>query len=82
MTTQTQIKSTRYIWLPALLIVYLAAMAYVGRDMLLVEHNYLRYYGTIGAEVACIVALSFFLRKKYLLKQRREALTAEKEAEK
>mgnify|MGYP005919745901 CR=1 FL=1 len=82
MTTRTQIKNTRYIWLPALLIVYLAAMAYVGRDMLLVEHNYLRYFGTIGAEVACIVALSFFLRKKYLLKERREALSGENDVKK
>lgn len=82
MTTRTQIKNTRYIWLPALLIVYLAAMAYVGRDMLLVEHNYLRYFGTIGAEVACIIALSFFLRKKYLLKERREALSGENDVKK
>lgn len=66
------LRRTKHIWLPVLLLLYLGIMAWQGIDILTVQKDYVRYFGTIAAEITVIVALSFFLRKKYLLKQSRE----------
>lgn len=65
-------RRTKYIWLPALLLVYIIVMAYIGRDTLIVQGDWLRYFGSIAAELAVIVALAVFLRKKQKLQDRRE----------
>lgn len=66
------LRKTKYIWLPAILMIYLCVMAWHGLDILTVQKDYLRYFGTIAAEIAVIISLSIFLRKKYILKQQRE----------
>lgn len=55
-----------------MLVVYLGVIAYLNRDTLTVEKDYFRYFGSIAAELVIIVALSYFLRKKFLLKKQRE----------
>ncbi len=65
-------RRTKHIWLPALLLVYIIVMAYIGRDTLTVQGDWLRYFGSIAAEIAVIVALAIFLRKKQKLQDRRE----------
>ena len=65
-------RRTKHIWLPALLIVYIIVMAYIGRDTLTVQGDWLRYFGSIAIELAIIVALAVFLRKKQKLQDRRE----------
>lgn len=65
-------RRTKHIWLPALLLVYIIVMAYIGRDTLIVQGDWLRYFGSIAAELAVIVALAVFLRKKQKLQDRRE----------
>ena len=59
--------------MPAIILVYFLFMAWQGRDILLVQGDYLRFYGTVAAELFVIVLLSIFLRKKYQMKQAREA---------
>lgn len=59
--------------MPAIILVYFLFMAWQGRDILLVQGDYLRFYGTVAAELLVIVLLSIFLRKKYQMKQAREA---------
>ena len=65
-------RKTKYIWLPTLLLFYIIVMAYIGRDTLTVQGDWLRYFGSIAVELAVIVALAFFLRKKQNLQDRRE----------
>ncbi len=66
------LRRTKYIWLPALLLIYIIVMAYIGRDTLTVQGDWLRYFGSIAVELAIIVALAVFLRKKQKLQDRRE----------
>lgn len=66
------LKQLAHIWVPILLVIYLAAMAYIGRDTLIVQKEYFRYFGSIAAELIVILALSFFLHKKFMLKKHRE----------
>lgn len=65
-------KRYAHIWVPILLVIYLVGMAYIGRDTLIVQKEYFRYFGTITAELIVILALSFFLHKKFMLKKQRE----------
>lgn len=65
-------RRTKYIWLPTLLLVYVIVMAYIGRDTLTVQGNWLRYFSSIAIELAIIIALAIFLRKKQKLQDRRE----------
>ncbi len=65
-------RRTKYIWLPALLLAYIIVMAYIGRDTLTVQGDGLRYFGSIAIELAIIIALAVFLRKKQKLQERRE----------
>lgn len=55
------------------LAIYAAVMAFVGRDILLVQHNYLRYFGSLGAEIVVICLLYFMLRRLMRKQQERMA---------
>lgn len=57
-------RSKIYIWLPAVLLIYLLAMAFMFKDSLLSAGRYFQFYGTIAIEVVVIVLLYIFLRKK------------------
>lgn len=62
----------KYIWLPALLAFYFVFMTvYFGIDLLRTG-EYLRFWGTIIAEMAVLVALVFFLKKREKLHNERE----------
>ncbi|GHT55186.1 hypothetical protein FACS1894145_8310 [Bacteroidia bacterium] len=55
----------RYILLPVVLLIYLAAMAYFtypGRTQ--GGLSYTQYYITLGVTIVIIAALSYFLKKK------------------
>lgn len=56
---------------PIIMLAYLAAMAWIGRDRL-DRGEYLYYFGIIGVGLLIIVLLYFSLRKKEQLQQRRE----------
>ena len=64
-------KIKRSVVFPIILLAYLAAMAWVGRDRL-ERGEYLYYFGIIGIGLIIIVLLYFSLRKKEQLQQRRE----------
>lgn len=57
--------------LPLLLLVYLAFMAYVGRQRFY-NGEHFTYFGIIGIGLAIIVALYFVLKKKEQLKKRNQ----------
>ncbi len=62
----------KYIWLPSLLGIYFIFMTvYFGLDLLRSGET-LRFWGTIGAEVAVLTALVFFLKKRERLRSERE----------
>lgn len=62
-------KFKRSVVFPIVLLVYLAAMAYLGRGQYYAG-EYLSYFGIIGACLLIIVALYFVLRKKEQLRDR------------
>lgn len=62
----------KYLLLPGMLLVYAIAMALIFRDTLTVHHDYLRYFGTIVAELIVIVLLTIFLKKRNKLRSERE----------
>ncbi len=67
----------KYIWLPALLAVYFAFMTvYFGLDLLRSGET-LRFWGTIIAETAVLIALVIFLKKRERLRSERENDIAE-----
>lgn len=55
--------------LPAIMLIYLGFMAYVGYPHLLAG-EYLFYFGIIGISLVIIIALHFVLKKKELLRQK------------
>lgn len=62
----------KYIWLPALLAIYFIFMTiYFGLDLLRSGEN-IRFFATIGAETAVLIALVFFLKKREKLRNERE----------
>ena len=63
----------KYIWLPALLAVYFLGMTfYFGLDLLR-QGEATRFWLTVGAEVAVLTALVFFLKKREKLRMERES---------
>lgn len=58
---KTKIKKSTY--LPAILLVYLLCMAYIGRDILL-KGDYLYYFSVFGLSLIIIILLHFSLKKK------------------
>ncbi len=62
----------KYIWLPTLLAIYFLFMTfYFGMD-LLHKGEAMRFWITVGAEVAVLTALAFFLKKREKLRMERE----------
>lgn len=64
-------KVNKSVWLPALLLIYLGVMCYIGRGEFLAG-NYFYYFGIIGATLLCIIALHFTLRRRERLRRERE----------
>lgn len=64
-------KIKRSVVFPLIMLVYLAAMAWVGRDRL-DKGEYLYYFGIIGVGLIIILLLYLSLRKKEQLQERRE----------
>ena len=67
----SNMKIKRSVAFPLIMLVYLAVMAWIGRDRL-ERGEYLYYFGIIGVSLLIIVLLYFSLRKKEQLRQRRE----------
>ncbi len=62
----------KYIWLPTLLAIYFVFMTvYFGLDLLRSGET-LRFWGTIAAETAVLIALVVFLKKRERLRTERE----------
>ena len=62
----------KYIWLPTLLAIYFIFMTiYFGLDLLRSGEHF-RFFATIGAETAVLIALVFFLKKREKLRNERE----------
>ncbi len=64
-------KIKRSVVFPIVMLAYLAAMAWIGRDRL-ERGEYLYYFGIIGVGIIIIILLYFSLRKKEQLQQQRE----------
>ena len=64
-------KIKRSVIFPIIMLIYLGAMAWIGRDRL-ARGEYLYYFGIIGISLLIIVLLYFSLRKKEQLRDRRE----------
>ena len=60
-----------YIWLPAIMLIYLAAMAFTFKDDLLSAGHYLQFYLTIAVELLVIILLFIFLRKRTRMRKER-----------
>ena len=58
------------IFIPAVLLIYLAVMAYMGRDKF-IAGNYLEYFGILVVTLLCIAILFFTLRKQEEIRERR-----------
>ena len=67
-----KLKIKRSIVFPAIMLIYLAVMAWIGRDRLY-RGEYLYYFGIVGVGLVIIVLLYFALRKKEKLQQERES---------
>lgn len=62
----------KYIWLPCLLGIYFLFMTfYFGID-LLKSGETLRFWATVGSELAVLAALAFFLKRREKLRTERE----------
>lgn len=66
------------IFIPAVLLIYLAVMAYMGRDKLIAGH-YLEYFGILVVTLLCIAILFFTLRKQEQIRERRRSEKIEQE---
>lgn len=64
-------KLKRHITIPLALLIYFCLMAYIGRDIILKDSNYLLYFGSIALELAVIIALYFLLKKRDRLRNER-----------
>ncbi len=64
-------KTKKSTWLPLILLVYLLAMAYIGRQQV-VAGKYLQYFGVLGVSLVVIVLLHFVLKKKERLRKERD----------
>ena len=66
------------IFIPAVLLIYLAVMAYMGRDKF-IAGNYLEYFGILVVTLLCIVILFFTLRTQEAIRERRRKEQLERE---
>lgn len=51
------------VYIPAILLIYLCVMAYIGRFELIAGH-YIYYFGLISISLVCIAALHLFLKRR------------------
>lgn len=58
-------------WLPAILLIYLSVMSYIGREEFQ-SGNYLYYFGIIGVSLLCIVLLRMSLKRRERLRNQRQ----------
>lgn len=65
-------KTKKSTWLPLILLVYLLAMAYIGRQQV-VAGKYLQYFGVLGVSLVVIMLLHFVLKKKERLREERDS---------
>lgn len=65
------------VFIPTILLVYLAVMAYLGRDKL-IAGNYLEYFGILIVTLLCIAILFFTLRKQEQIRERKQQEMEEK----
>lgn len=70
-TNKKHNKIKRSVVFPIIMLAYLAAMAWIGRDRL-ERGEYLYYFGIVGVGLIIIVLLYLSLRKKEQLQQQRE----------
>ena len=70
-TNKKHSKIKRSVVFPIIMLAYLAAMAWIGRDRL-ERGEYLYYFGIVGVGLIIIVLLYLSLRKKEQLQQQRE----------
>lgn len=63
-------KIPRHILYPLIMLIYLGVMAWIGRDRLLVEKNYLYYFGVIAADLVVIFGVYFFVKKRDKLREK------------
>ncbi len=49
-------------------------MAWIGRDRITVDHDYIGYFSIVGAELLIIIGVFIFLRKKEKIKEKRKYL--------
>lgn len=66
------------VFIPVLLLVYLAVMAYMGREKLFAG-SYLEYFGILVVTLVCILVLFFTLRKQEEVRERRRREAEERE---
>lgn len=71
-----KIKKSTY--LPAILLVYLLVMAYIGLPQLQ-RGEYLQYFSVFGISLAVIILLHFSLKRKERLRKFREGDTPRKQ---
>lgn len=62
----------KHLWLPAVLLIYTFVMAWMNRELITVHHKYGFFFATLGAELAVITLLYFFLKKRERLRRERE----------
>ncbi len=60
----------RYDIIPLFLLIYLAIMAYLGRDMFL-RGDYLEYFSILGVTLLIIIFLRWILKRRDSLRQQR-----------
>lgn len=53
----------RSVWIPCILLIYLAVMSYIGRGELYAG-NYLYYFGLIAITLVCIYLLHLHLKRR------------------
>ena len=59
-------------FLPAILLIYLFVMAYIGRDLLFAG-EYVHYFSVFGVSLIVIVILHFTLKKREKMKERQDS---------
>jgi len=64
-------KNKIYIWLPAIMLVYLGFMVFKFKDELLGAGRHLQFYGTIAIDIIVTALMFIFLRKRTRMRERR-----------
>lgn len=67
---ENTMKIRRSTFIPAVLLIYLCVMSYIGYPEFQQGH-YLYYFGVIGVTLVLIVILHFFLKKRERMKENR-----------